>query len=131
MTTFSLSGFALIGLGCPSFLIPYFVTEGRDGKFVQQLDEKLIIQSFRRFTPDHYDLVKCSPPMRQRKIGDFGLVAYQLTAEGVVVCDEPSSLRKTLAEELSTFSGSDFFKLEAANFLGIRGAVKGNCPVLC
>jgi hypothetical protein len=45
MTIYILTGFALAGLGQPSFLIPYFVAKGTNDVFAQNLNDEYCIRA--------------------------------------------------------------------------------------
>jgi integration host factor subunit alpha len=123
MMMYSLSGFALAGLRQPSFLIPYFVTQRGNGVFAQELDREFMITSFRRFSPDNYEASGVSPPPIPRQVGELGLLAYQLKPRGKVVYGDPQLLRSQLVDELPSIKGAEFFKLEAAMFIGLQERV--------
>jgi 2-polyprenyl-3-methyl-5-hydroxy-6-metoxy-1,4-benzoquinol methylase len=124
MKTYQLGGFAVVGLQDPSFLIPYFTTRGTNDVFVQELDGDFSIRSFCLFKIERYKTAACVPKSIRKRIGDVGLLAYRLEEGGAVACDEPDKLRSRLFRDFDLIESAEFFKLEAAEFLGNRRMIE-------
>src|SRR5216684_312684 len=116
MTTYILKGFVLTGLDPPSFLIPFFIVDGSNAFFVQDLNRDYLITSFQRFNPKHYEQIDFSPSPIPRMVGEEGVLAVQ-TQTGRILYGDPTTLRQELGEHYSPDGAASFFDFEVIMFL--------------
>lgn len=116
MTKYVLSGFASLGIGKSSFLIPYFVSTGSNEIYVQDLDDSYIIARFLRFELTHYSAVQYFPPYIVKEVGDAGLLAF-MDSNSSVYHGSKDELQENLHNSSLAADQNNFFKIDAFSFL--------------
>ena len=124
-SVFVLSGFAAFTLDDPGFLIPYFVKEGTDQAFVQELDDQFRVRHFQRFLVERHETASLKPEPLVRNVGDVGVMAFRFDG-GAVVYDTPTKLRDELGG--MDFKRDPFLAFDVFSFLrdyhGARQAIQ-------